>query len=177
MSHHVYRIFDASGRLLYVGATSNLPQRIAEHEATKAFPGCHPVLTIGERMARWTADEHPTRKDAFAAEREAIRAEQPELNTYGASAKMTEKPTATPLASDYTLEEVASALRMSTRWVRDRIKEGKDKDHPGPVIAHERRGHKIVFTAEQVAAFRNQFTDIPAALPADSITTGRKKSA
>lgn len=79
----------------------------------------------------------------------------------------------TPLPLDYTLEEVAAAMRMSTRWVRDRIKAGKTGE--GPAIAHERRGHKIVFTAEQAEAFRTQFTDMPVA-PA-SITTGRKRSA
>lgn len=80
------------------------------------------------------------------------------------------------LPKDYTLDEVADALRMSTRWVRNRINEGKDPDHPGPVIAHERRGHKIIFTADQVEAFRNQFTDTPEVAPVASITTGRKKS-
>lgn len=79
----------------------------------------------------------------------------------------------TDLEKDYTLTEVAAALRMSNRWVRDRIKEGKSGE--GPVIAHERRGHKIVFTAEQVEAFRGQFT--VTAPPVESITTGKKKSA
>lgn len=77
----------------------------------------------------------------------------------------------TPLAPDYTLDEVANAIRMSTRWVRDRIKDGQAGE--GPVIAHERRGHKIVFTADQVEALRNQFTVTPP--PAQSITTGRPK--
>ena len=88
---------------------------------------------------------------------------------------MSDKNTTT-LSPDYTLEETAAALRMSTRWVRDRIKEGKDPEHPGPVIAHERRGHKILFTADQVEAFRNQFTDVPEVAPVQSITTGRKKT-
>lgn len=78
----------------------------------------------------------------------------------------------TDLTKDYTLEEVATALRMSTRWVRDRIKEGKEGK--GPVIAHERRGHKIVFTADQVELFRNQFT--VTAPRVESITTGKKKA-
>lgn len=50
------------------------------------------------------------------------------------------------LDRDYTLEEVADALGMSTRWVRDRIRlDG---------AAHQRYGRLIRFTAEQVAALR-----------------------
>lgn len=81
-THHVYRLYDEDGRLIYIGATSNLPARIAEHARTKTWPGCHPVLTIGERMETWVATQYPTRAEAFAAERAAIRAEQPELNTW-----------------------------------------------------------------------------------------------
>lgn len=80
----------------------------------------------------------------------------------------------TELTRDHTLEEVADALRMSSKWIRNKIKDGKAGR--GPVIAYERRGHKIVFTDEQVAALRNQFTDAPTT-GGDSITTGRKKSA
>lgn len=79
----------------------------------------------------------------------------------------------TPLTTDYTLTEVAQALRMSTRWVRDRIKAGESG--AGPAIAHERRGNKIVFTADQVEALRNQFTATSSV--AGSITTGKKRSA
>jgi len=72
----------------------------------------------------------------------------------------------TPLTKDYTLEEVATALRMSTRWVRDRIK------HDG--AEHTRRGHKIVFTAEQVEKLRASHAKAPIE---ESITTGRKRKA
>lgn len=75
---------------------------------------------------------------------------------------MTEKPT--PLDSDYTLEEVAAAVRMSTRWVRERIKEGAE---------HQRKGHKITFSSEQVEKLRAAHTKAPAV--EQSITTGRKK--
>ena len=74
---------------------------------------------------------------------------------------MSDSPT--PLAPDHTLDEVAAALRMSTRWVRDRIKEGAE---------HQRKGHKITFTTEQVEKLRAAHTKMPAA---ESITTGRKR--
>lgn len=70
----------------------------------------------------------------------------------------------TPLPRDYSLEEVAQALGMSTRWVRERIKDG---------AAHQRYGHKIAFTAEQVEALREAHTKAP--LANAPVTTGRKK--
>lgn len=67
------------------------------------------------------------------------------------------------IQTDYTLDEVASALGMSTRWVRQRIREGAE---------HQRYGHKIRFTAAQVERLKSQFTTTTAPT---SITTGRKK--
>lgn len=72
------------------------------------------------------------------------------------------------LERNYSLEEVAEALGMSTRWVRDRIK-GDD------AAEHLRFGHKIRFTAEQVEKLRAKHVQAPA--PAGSVTTGRKKRA
>lgn len=70
------------------------------------------------------------------------------------------------LSRDYTLDEVAEALGMSTRWVRDRVNlDGAE---------HIRYGHKIRFTAKQVDDLRAAHVKSPAA---GSITTGRKKRA
>lgn len=69
------------------------------------------------------------------------------------------------LEPDYSLEDVAQAIGMSTRWIRDRCKEGAE---------HIRYGHKIRFTEAQVAKLRNDHTKAPAA---EGITTGRKKKA
>lgn len=77
---------------------------------------------------------------------------------------MTEETT---LPRDYTLAEVADALGMSTRWLRDKIK--KDK------LEHQKYGHKIAFTADQVEAARDRYRNAPAA--AEVVTTGRKKRA
>lgn len=70
------------------------------------------------------------------------------------------------LERDYTLDEVADALGMSTRWLRDRIKADK--------LEHQKYGHKIKFTASQVEAIRGQYAAEPAKL--EPITTGRKKA-
>lgn len=70
------------------------------------------------------------------------------------------------LDRDFTLDEVAAALGMSPRWVRDRIRlDG---------AAHQRYGRNIRFTADQVAALRatHQLTRV-----AEPVTTGPTKGA
>lgn len=69
------------------------------------------------------------------------------------------------LPRDFTMEEVAAALGMSPRWVRLQVKDG---------AVHNRYGHKIRFSAEQVEMLRASKTK--GATP-QSITTGRKKRA
>lgn len=73
-----------------------------------------------------------------------------------------------PLPKDYTLDEVAEALGMSTRWLRGRIKDDR--------LEHLRYGHVIKFTAAQVEAIRARYTKAPVPVE-QSITTGRKKRA
>jgi predicted GIY-YIG superfamily endonuclease len=75
--HFVYRCFDAHDRLLYIGCTSNVRKRIAEHRR-------------GERAAsRWLAvfmvrheiaGPYPGRDAARAVEAEAINFNQPLFN-------------------------------------------------------------------------------------------------
>ena len=68
------------------------------------------------------------------------------------------------LRPDHSLEDVAKALGMSTRWVRDRIRVDKAE--------HQRYGHVIRFTDEQVEKLRASHAKAPIA---ESITTGRRK--
>lgn len=72
---------------------------------------------------------------------------------------------ATELPVDFTLNEVAAALGMSERWVRQRIADGAE---------HQRYGHKIKFTPAQVQRLRESHTRAPQ--PANVVTTGRKRS-
>lgn len=68
------------------------------------------------------------------------------------------------LDPDHTLDEVAAALGMSTRWVRDRVNlDGAE---------HLRYGHKIRFTTEQVEKLRAAHTKAPSGT---GLTTGRKR--
>lgn len=82
---------------------------------------------------------------------------------------MTSEQTA-GLEPDYSLADVAQALGMSTRWVRDRIRKGENGE--GPPVEHLRYGHKIRFTATQVDKIREAHTKAPVE---QSMTTGRKK--
>lgn len=66
--HFVYRCFDRHGELLYIGATSDYEARVKEYEK-------RPEVIFIDR------DEYPTRAEAFAAEREAIREHQPRWNS------------------------------------------------------------------------------------------------
>lgn len=67
------------------------------------------------------------------------------------------------LTPDYSLQQVAEALGMSPRWVRQRVAEGAE---------HQRYGHKIRFSPEQVEKLRANFVKAPAP---ESITTGRRR--
>lgn len=70
------------------------------------------------------------------------------------------------LAKDYTLAEVAFALGMSTRWVRDRIRLDGARC--------QRYGHVIRFTEEQVADLRAAHV---ASKVSEPVTTGPSKVA
>jgi hypothetical protein len=75
---------------------------------------------------------------------------------------------------DHTLEEAAAAIRMSSRWLRQQIRNGEDAEKAdAPFIEHTKRGHKILFTDDQLEKLRGLHAKAPAA--AESITTGRKR--
>ncbi|MGW8679633.1 type II toxin-antitoxin system prevent-host-death family antitoxin [Streptomyces sp. NPDC055817] len=71
----LYRLFGAGDRLLYVGISTQPETRWTQHAADK--PWWPLVLS---RKVEW----HPTRKEAEAAERTAVDAEEPLYNTAGA---------------------------------------------------------------------------------------------
>ncbi len=71
-THWLYRYFDASGQLLYIGCTSNPSTRDAQHRTYSPWAG---------RIARREIVEHADCAEALAAERAAIASEHPEHNT------------------------------------------------------------------------------------------------
>jgi excinuclease UvrABC nuclease subunit len=67
----LYRLFDKSGRLLYVGATVRPIKRVLDHRATKDW---------FEAIANMTFAFYDTRGEAEAAETLAINSENPQFN-------------------------------------------------------------------------------------------------
>ena len=70
---HLYRHYDADGRLLYVGITKDLEHRTAAHGKASSW-------TDFVDVARSKFTKFPSRKKAKAAEKDAIRAELPLFN-------------------------------------------------------------------------------------------------
>ncbi|GJF06569.1 GIY-YIG nuclease family protein [Pseudonocardia sp. D17] len=66
--HALYRFFDSSERLLYVGITNDPTRRFEQHRSTK--PWWTEVATV-------RIEQHASRSKALAAERAAIVAEHP----------------------------------------------------------------------------------------------------
>ena len=71
MSQCVYRMYDSSDRLLYVGVTGNYKRRMAAHRKTQPW---WPSVDRVEQI------EYPDRATAEEAERQAIRHEEPAYN-------------------------------------------------------------------------------------------------
>ena len=67
----LYRMFDADGRLLYVGISSDVGKRLKQHSQDKDW--WKQVATVG-------VEHHKSRRHAAVAEREAIIAEKPLWN-------------------------------------------------------------------------------------------------
>ena len=81
----VYRLFDVADRLLYVGVSNQIGQRLTQHEAEKSW---------WPDVARMTVQRCPDRAAALAAEAEAIRSENPVHNIRGRDA------TVSPIRTD-----------------------------------------------------------------------------
>lgn len=64
----LYRFFDSSGALLYIGITETFGARLVAHEATKPWFADVAAISI---------ERHPSRSALAEAEAEAVRREQP----------------------------------------------------------------------------------------------------
>lgn len=73
----LYRLFDRSGRLLYIGVTHDPEARWVQHSSKKEW-----WALVAERAVVW----HDSRREAERAELAAIAAEQPAYNVVGTTA-------------------------------------------------------------------------------------------
>lgn len=71
IDHALYRFFDATGQLLYVGLTSDPGRRMGQHRVEKPW---------WSEVANVTIQTYPDRESVAAAERAAIRTETPRYN-------------------------------------------------------------------------------------------------
>jgi predicted GIY-YIG superfamily endonuclease len=78
-THTVYRCYDSEGRLLYIGCTQDLDARMAVHECDGKNPAS---VELMRRIDLLEYEEFPDRASGLKAEREAIAAEAPLLNTH-----------------------------------------------------------------------------------------------
>lgn len=71
LEHVLYRIFDAGNVLLYVGVTNDWRRRESEHARSKQW---------WELAAHIKRETFPDRESVIAAEKQAIRTENPRYN-------------------------------------------------------------------------------------------------
>ncbi|MFJ9558299.1 GIY-YIG nuclease family protein [Nocardiopsis sp. NPDC101807] len=67
----LYRLYNAEGQLLYIGASCDLRARFSQHASTKDW---------WDQVAKWDSKWLPSREEALAAERDAIMHERPRFN-------------------------------------------------------------------------------------------------
>lgn len=104
----MYRCYDATGRLLYVGATVNLPRRMGEHRQAAWWM---------EIVTKFRLQVFPSLEAARAAESLAIQEEEPIANVVGTGRQAHDK--SWPL---WTKRDHALAEEFRTRWMREERK-------------------------------------------------------
>lgn len=104
----VYRIYDASGVLLYVGITNNLTVRWSEHKSKPWW------RVAGNRYdVRW----YPSRTVAAMEEKHAIMTEHPKYNSLCRSPEAA-KPR---YPGVYSVKEIAEFFHFGVKTVREMI--------------------------------------------------------
>lgn len=103
----LYRLYDASGQLLYVGVTANLRERFGQHASTKQWWG-----DVARRTVTWLE----TRDEALTAEAKAILTEAPRYNVKAPlSVAMDRRSWYMPKASADALADAVEDLHYATR--------------------------------------------------------------
>lgn len=108
MATALYRSFNESGELLYVGISMRMAQRIKEHDK---FSGWF------EKTAKITLEWHASRSDAIIAEREAIKTERPIFNIQ----HNTEQSKHEKKSDDFDADEITSAVVSGVVFTRVKL--------------------------------------------------------
>lgn len=120
----LYRHFDKSGQLLYVGISLNAVIRLSQHRDSSHWY---------DQIARVDVEPFPSRVSALAAERSAVQKERPLHNRQLQRPPEEEKPWRAVKAIErpllqlnpiYKLNEAAEKLRMSAGQLRKLIDAG-----------------------------------------------------
>lgn len=90
--HSVYRLYGHEGQLLYIGCARDVEGRIYMHETAWYSNEASMAIREAGGIASHTAVEYPTRDQALAVEREAIREEAPLVNRQGNPSRWRKTP-------------------------------------------------------------------------------------
>lgn len=109
---YVYRLFDAAGELLYVGASRTPLRRLRAHQSGQAW---WPEVDL----TKLQLERFPSQEEAFIAELQAIRSEHPKFNIEGKLELPEEAQHYESMPSMLvTLEEIAAMAHVSIHTVR-----------------------------------------------------------
>lgn len=146
----LYRHFDATDKLLYVGITKNPSRRLSEHAANSHW---------WNQIAKITIERFQSKAHAQVAEKKAIRAEKPEFNKALQKKKRAPKMVShdrerpdfsrivLSLLDDMTESELAVVVGVNQSTVH-RIKHGRIAD-PGYLVGarlidlHDKKREKV----------------------------------
>lgn len=102
----LYRLYDASNRLLYIGIAENPGRRWDQHATTKPW-----WPQVAEKTVEW----RDTREEAAAAEAEAIRTELPLFNNHYLPSPIETDKEIRRHRSSSPSHQIASALRTAIK--------------------------------------------------------------
>lgn len=125
----LYRLYDASGQLLYVGIAANLEVRWRAHAKQQSW---------WPEVARKQIEWHPDRFEAAAAEVRAIDTEGPLHNVSRGIAARPDGPLGGK-TSVYLNEELATRVAASGLSLGELVRRGLDASEPESVEATLRR--------------------------------------
>ena len=122
-AHYVYRVYDETGVLIYVGCTNHLFERLEFHASNAWW---------GHQAQRAVAKVYRDRPTALAAEREVISTERPRWNLMGSwknnrdwtRQNFRDYVTATlhqPVVTSYTATHLANVARLYTARFGDSL--------------------------------------------------------